>query len=114
MSVTSINVGTKRVWVSTYNPSDDLGLLYCLFLANKIQRVVKNISTEEAHSWLRQNVEGSSIILDKVEAGEKLPRQTPPGEFPVSPRHLAFELPIVRFLTSERQLQIGDVHAKSV
>jgi hypothetical protein len=101
--ITKIDVGGEKVVVATYNPSNLLSRLYCLFVLDKINEALRDVSREEAHAWIREHFpEGQHQDLDPmlkfVESGGVMPTELRPGEFPFTPGHAQYESEIVAHL----------------
>lgn len=93
--VTYVDVGPKRIWVTAYNPSDALADAYCVAVAHLAAERLAGISVTDVHAWLRRNAPEFAGVLEHVEAGGELPRETPAGEYPVTPGLERLQLPII-------------------
>lgn len=93
--VSYVDVGPKRIWVTAYNPSDALADAYCVAVANLAAERLAGIAVADVHAWLRRNAPEFAGVLDHVEAGGELPRETPAGEFPVTPGLERMHVPII-------------------
>ncbi len=102
--VTSVDVGSKRIWVGTYNPADALSHLYCLYVAARVKELLGSVSAKEAHAWLREHIPDSKAYLDHVDAGGELRPLVPYGEFPLTPGDERIELEIIGHLRKMHRL----------
>lgn len=96
--VTSVEIGSKKIWVATYNPTDALAHLYCIYAAARIKEMLSTVSEKEAHKWLRKHVPDSGEFLDSVEQGVAPRPLVPYGQFPLTPGDEKIELEIVGHL----------------
>jgi hypothetical protein len=103
MPISNVNIGTKRIWMTAYNPSDELARVYCAFAVSKAASVLRDIPLDEVHGWIRKRFPHLSEMLDAVERGEEVPRDIPIGEYPVTPGQEEFEAPIVTHLMARKK-----------
>ena len=98
MAVLSVDIGTKRIWLTAYNPSDVLAEAYCLFAVQRAVETLRGVPLAEVHGWIREHVPALAPLIDHVEAGGEVPRDVPPGRYPVTPGQERFEAPILAYL----------------
>ena len=100
--VGSINVGKKRIWMTAYNPSDELAKMYCVMLMDMVMEKISDITQEEAHAWLREHYPDTSQYLDMVEAGKTPVRDYESDEHPVRPGSEELDKQIIAFLRKRK------------
>jgi len=105
MPIADANIGTKRIWLTAYNPSDALAQAYCAFAVARAAEALHGVPLAEVHAWIRERLPELSGVIDAVEAGEKIPRDVPLGSYPLTPGQEGFELPIVAHLQRLRAMR---------
>ena len=91
MSVLGVNIGTKRIWMTAYNPSDVISRAYCVFAVHHAVSRLSEVPLTEVHAWIREH-------LPKVPLDGNVPRDVPPNSYPVTPGEERFEVPIIAHL----------------
>jgi hypothetical protein len=105
MPIADVNIGTKRIWLTAYNPSDALAQAYCAFAVARAAEALRDVPLTEVHAWIRQKLPDLAGVIDAVEAGQEIPRDVPVGSYPLTPGQEVFELPIAAHLTRLRAMR---------
>lgn len=105
MPIADVNIGTKRIWLTAYNPSDALAQAYCAFAVAKAAEVLRDMPLAEAHAWIRKRLPELASVVDAIETGEEIPRDVHVGSYPLTPGQEGFELPIVAHLQRLRAMR---------
>jgi len=105
MSIADVNIGTKRIWLTAYNPSDALSQAYCAFAVARAAEALRDVPLAEVHAWIRKRLPELAGVVDSVEAGEAIPRDVPVGSYPLTPGQEVFELPIAAHLQRLRAMR---------
>lgn len=107
MPIADVNIGTKRIWLTAYNPSDVLAQAYCAFAVARAAEAVRHVPLAEVHAWIRERLPELAGIVDAAEAGDAIPSDVPPGNYPLTPGQEVFELPIAAHLLRLRAMKNG-------
>jgi hypothetical protein len=105
MPIADVHIGTKRIWLTAYNPSDALAQAYCAFAVARATEALRDAPLAEVHAWIRKQLPELAGIVDAAEAGELIPRDVPVGSYPLTPGQERFELPIAAHLQRLRALR---------
>jgi hypothetical protein len=107
MPIADVNIGTKRIWLTAYNPSDALAQAYCAFAVARAAAVLREVPLAEVHAWIREQLPGLAAVVDAADAGDPIPRDVPVGSYPLTPGQERFELPIAAHLQRLRAMRNG-------
>jgi len=99
MSVTSINVGPKRVHLTAYCPDDELGLLACDYVLARAAELLDGTRETDLRRWLIERDPAIAELFARLDAGWRLPKT---GDFTVDPSNAPAEARIIRNLLRER------------
>lgn len=101
MAVTFVDIGDTRVWLCAYNPRDAGTRLYCDFVVARVRELVAGTTPAQVHAWAREHLPHRRELIEYIEAGGELPRDTEIGRLAVTPGQEAFEAPIVAHITGQ-------------
>jgi hypothetical protein len=107
MPIADVNIGTKRIWLTAYNPSDALARAYCAFAVARAAKTLRDVPLDEVHAWIREHLPELAGVIDAAEAGQEIPRDVPAGSYPLTPGQEQFELPIASHLQRLRSIRKG-------
>jgi len=105
MPIADVNIGTKRIWLTAYNPSDALSQAYCAFAVARAAETMREVPLAEVHAWIRKRLPELATIVDAADTGQEIPRDVPVGSYPLTPGQEMFELPIAAHLQRLRAMR---------
>jgi len=105
VAVIKIPVGRKMVALTAYCPDDELGLLACDYVLERVKEILGDgVGEQEFREALIRKDPEYAELFRLLDAGWKLPKNEP---FPVDPRNIHPELMIIRHLMREQMEQRG-------
>lgn len=103
MAVAFVDIGDTRVWLCAYNPRDAKSRLCCDFVVARARELLAGTTPEQVHAWAKEHLPHRRELIEYIEAGGGLPRDTEIGRLTVTPGEERYELPIITHLLSLRQ-----------
>lgn len=103
MAVSFFDIADARIWLASYNPRDPVTLLYCDYAVGRAAELLKGVSRDEVHAWLRKRFPECDGLLSLVEQGIPIPPDAGLSMIAVTPGQERYELPIITHLLSLRQ-----------
>lgn len=98
MSVISINVGPKRVWLTAYCPEDALGVAACEYVLKRVTAVLGDTPEAALRTWLIEQDPAWAEVLRLIDEGFVLEKIE---SLPVSPGNAGPELRIIEAIRRE-------------
>ena len=105
MPVISINIGPKRVSLTAFCPDDELGLMACMFVLDKVKQLLGTVSDDEFRTHMVAKDPEYAELFKLLDSGWRLPKTA--DKYAIDPSNPVAELRIVGHLMSEQQEQCG-------